>query len=72
MEKLSAEFDEFNDGSVPVLFLRKGSQWYCGISDPPEAQKIKGIQPMINLYPPTNVVNIGNVGILENFSGEIL
>ena len=48
---MRAEFDEFDDGWVPVLFFRKGNQWYFSIGDPPEAQNLKGIQPIINLYP---------------------
>ena len=31
-----------------------------------------GIQPVIHLLTLTNVDSVGNVGILENFSGEIL
>ena len=44
-EKLRAEFDEFEDGSNTIIHFRKGSQWYCSIGDPPEAQNLKGIQP---------------------------
>ena len=32
----------------------------------------QGIQPVIHLLTLTNVDSVGNVGILENFSGEIL
>jgi hypothetical protein len=44
LEKLRAEFDEFEDGSITIIHFRKGSQWYCSIGDPPEAQNLKGIQ----------------------------
>ena len=45
LEKLRAEFDEFDDGSIPVIFFRKGNQWLCSIGSPPDAQNLKGIQP---------------------------
>ena len=50
-EKVESRINELDDGSVPVLFFRKTNQWYCRIGDPPEAQNLKGIQPIINLYP---------------------
>jgi hypothetical protein len=43
-ERLRAEFDEVDDGSIPVIFFRKGNQWLCSIGSPPEAQNLKGIQ----------------------------
>lgn len=45
LEKLRAEFDEFEDGSITVKHFRRGSRWYCSAGDPPEAQNLKGIQP---------------------------
>ena len=36
---------EVDDGSIPVIFFRKGNQWLCSIGSPPEAQNLKGIQP---------------------------
>lgn len=50
-EKVESRINELDDGSVPVLFFRKTNQWYCSIGDPPEAQNLKGIQPIINPYP---------------------
>ena len=45
LEKLRAELDEFDDGSIPVIVFRKGNHWLCSIGSPPEAQNLKGIQP---------------------------
>ena len=43
-EVVKNPFDKFDDGSIPVIFFRKGKQWLCSIGSPPEAQNLKGIQ----------------------------
>ena len=44
------EFDEFEDDSITIIHFRKGRQWYCSISDPPEAQNLEGIQPQVRHF----------------------
>ena len=46
LEKLRAEFDEYDDGSIPVLHYKHKGQWYAKPLTGGTAQKLnmKGIQ----------------------------
>ena len=44
LEKLRAEFDEYDDGSIPVSHYRMSGEWFATTGDPAEAVNMKGIQ----------------------------
>ncbi|MGY8789659.1 MAG: hypothetical protein ACKVKR_05095 [Pseudomonadales bacterium] len=44
LEKLRAEFDEYDDGSIPVSHYRMSGEWFTTTGDPAEAVNMKGIQ----------------------------
>ena len=44
LERLRAEFDEYDDGSIPVSHYRMNGEWFATTGDPAEAVNMKGIQ----------------------------
>ena len=50
LERLRAEFDDYDDGSIPVQFYSLGEHWYCTTGNPIPALNLKGIQRHGNCY----------------------
>ena len=46
LEKLRAEFDEFDDGLTPVIHYQQKGQWYAkvGLKGAPKRLNMRGIQ----------------------------
>ena len=44
LERLRAEFDEHDDGSIPVTHYCIHDEWFATTGDPAEAVNMKGIQ----------------------------
>ena len=50
LERLRAEFDDYDDGSIPVQFYSLGEHWYCTTGNLIPALNLKGIQRHGNCY----------------------
>ena len=44
LERLRAEFDEYDDGSIPITHYCIQDEWFATTGDPEEAVNMKGIQ----------------------------
>ena len=44
LERLRAEFEEYDDGSIPVTHYCIHDEWFATTGDPAEAVNMKGIQ----------------------------
>ena len=68
LERLRAEFDEYDDGSIPVSHYRINDDWLATIGSPEEAVNMKGIQLQGQRYRVQKRIN----GTLKKWSFDTL